>query len=680
MKKVIAAATTLVVSVALMLVGVAPASADYAPSNVSSATLVGGVAACQSDGTYTVTWTYSQALSPLSTQLNTAATKSTVTVSATSPTGTLFDGSSAPKVLSGTGAWITTFVQSRIPGSTKSVTISALANYVTPGASYNPTYTVPGQITLGGDCTPPTPNSGTPSVSTTPPSCTSAATLVLSAADHFSWGPVTTTAVGQTVTAAFVHVTAAPVTTAGVNYSVTAIAASGYLLPNGLATQTFTGTLAPELAGTDCDVVLPSASFVTGVCYANGTSSSEHLSFVFDNTKSNMAVEFSVPKASPAIDVWVPAGQKEAVETSPMRDSGGSYDVYMNGSPTALTLVIPAFTGCLTATPGDPHVTPQLCVSGSYAGGSITVVDVTGLVYTVVGPDGAKVPLVGNKALNLSPGNYVVSATAQTGYVLSGDSKWPLTVSIDPYVGDCLPTLPVWDAGATGSPAVCLPAGPFGSITLTHAIGENGKVDYKILNVATQVSTEVGSTVTTVQEPAGDYVVTATPTVKGDGISGGTNVFPVTVAEYDGDCLPTLAGFDAGATFAPATCRGSDGTSGTITFVTTPGEVDYTITNLATQVTTDLGTTTSSLKVAAGSYSIAAKVVHTGDTIFEFNAASGTLPTIMVAAVTTICSTLHTLAYTGVTSPGLGFGLAAAMLILGLAGLFVRRRYGRSAK
>jgi hypothetical protein len=367
-----------------------------------------------------------------------------------------------------------------------------------------------------------------------------------------------------------------------------------------------------------------------------------------------------------------------------MLADGDAHDAYkVTGTTTTWT---PLDTSTVCVTPGDPSFAPQTCngTSGSLVGGSITVDLKTGLVYEIQGgPDNIDIKNVSTATTTgLKPGDYTVSVVSAPGHFLdiTGPTAWPVTISIDAYPGDCLPTLPVWDAGATGSPAVCLPAGPFGTITLTHAIGEDGMVDYSILNVATGISTDAGSAVVSVQEPAGDYVVTATPTVKDDGISGGTNVFPVTVAAYDGDCLPTLAGFDAGATVSPATCKGADGTSGTINLITTPGEVDYTITNIATGVTTDLGTSTSSLKVVAGSYRVAAKVVHTGDTIFEFGAASGTFATIAVAAVITICSTLQTLAFTGAASPGLGFALAGGMLILGLAGLFVRRRYGRSAK
>jgi hypothetical protein len=377
---------------------------------------------------------------------------------------------------------------------------------------------------------------------------------------------------------------------------------------------------------------------------------------------------------------------------------GDAHDTYKVTGTTTTWTPLDASTLCVT--PGDPTFAAQTCdgTSGSLVGGSITVDLKTGLVYEIQGgPDNIDIKNVSTATTTgLKPGDYTVSVTNVPGYILdlTGQTSWPVTIPIDAYAGDCtLDTLASWDASVSGTDAVCTSSTTSaGTITLGHTLPDQlGKIDYKILNVATGVTQDLGTVASSVSEAPGDYVVTAKAAGARDGLNpsvqhsvvqpDGSQVFDtITIAAYDGDCLPTLAGFDAGATFAPATCRGSDGTSGTITFVTTEGEVDYTITNLATQVTTDLGTTTSSLKVAAGSYSVAAKVVHTGDTIFEFNAASGTLPTITVAAVTTICSALQTLAFTGVASPGLGLSLAASMLILGLAGLFVRRRYGRSAK
>jgi hypothetical protein len=369
---------------------------------------------------------------------------------------------------------------------------------------------------------------------------------------------------------------------------------------------------------------------------------------------------------------------------------GDAHDTYRVTGTTTTWTPVDVSTACVI--PGDPDFAPQSCVSDQLVGGSITVGLKPGvLVYSIKGgPNDVDIENVTNATTTgLAPGDYVVSVTTAPGFLLdlSGQTTWPVRISIDAYAGDCaqLPSHPLYHADASGTDAVCVPSlgENLGTITLAHSFdgeSEAGKVKYTITDNATGLTTNEATTVDSVQVPAGDYTVQGVLVDPTDGIDV-PNTFTIHIGAATGDCqLDTFALFNAGATFAPATCRGSDGTSGTITFVTTAGEVDYTITNLATQVTTDLGTTTSSLKVAAGSYSIAAKVVHTGDTISEFSAASGTLPTITVAAVTTICSTLQTLAFTGVTSPGLGIALAGSMLILGLAGLFVRRRYGRSAK
>jgi hypothetical protein len=339
----------------------------------------------------------------------------------------------------------------------------------------------------------------------------------------------------------------------------------------------------------------------------------------------------------------------------------------------------------ITVIPGDPIVTPVVCTDGASTGGSITVDLQTGLNYTLTGPDGANVPLINGHAVGLPAGDYVVSVTTEQGYVLGGTIAWPLTVKVDSAANDCTPTLPVVDAGAVGTAAVCdAQDNAFGTITLTRTDGQT--VDYTLEQDGVAGVTDLGTAQTSVSVVPGTYHVTAIP-LPGEGLN--TLSLPVgAVSNPDGSAtmtivitapqtacgdIPTLAAFTADASGSPALCSPADGTTGIITLATFAGDVDYTITNDATHVTTDLGTTTSSLHVLPGSYTVSASVVHAGDTLLNFGAPSGSFAPIVIAAGLVACSGISTLAFTGVDPQG-GIVLGAILLMLGFGALVVVRR------
>ncbi len=229
-----------------------------------------------------------------------------------------------------------------------------------------------------------------------------------------------------------------------------------------------------------CAKVDPKVDYRLGACYPNGSFSSKNLYLIFDNTNSTVPVTFSVPGAidvtspvspQPSITRVVPAGQKIEVETTPVWDQGVSYVVELSGvygqSLQNLDIVVPAFVGCLEVTPGDPSHTDETCVAGSTTpvGGSITVGLETGLTYTLDGP-GTKYDGVITKktTTGLPAGDYLVSVSANPGYVLTGADKWPYTITV--VKADC--TIPA--LAMTGSSPV-LGLGVIGALLVLGGVG-----------------------------------------------------------------------------------------------------------------------------------------------------------------------------------------------------------------
>ncbi|HEX4058713.1 MAG TPA: hypothetical protein VHX87_10420, partial [Galbitalea sp.] len=150
-------------------------------------------------------------------------------------------------------------------------------------------------------------------------------------------------------------------------------------------------------------------------------------------------------------------------------------------------------------------------------------------------------------------GPYVVtvsltSAAIADGYVLSDpDVSW--TYSFDSF---CPPTGATWNAGATGSNAVCTSGTTTdGVITLEHDTDQDGKVTYTITNDAAPTVIVYHGTNSTpgntlVNVGAGHYTVTAKATDVADGLSGSTNpdgseTFNIHVTLTSSDCVGDLA-------------------------------------------------------------------------------------------------------------------------------------------
>ncbi|MDQ1555366.1 MAG: hypothetical protein QOI02_368 [Actinomycetota bacterium] len=223
MKKFAAAFITALLAVGLALVGVAaPASAHTSK--------VTGVAACQTDGTYTVTWTYVADNVPDNKE---AETK----VITFSPSGSVLAGGvlkggqlflsvwtehqvNVPGVPVKTGNWTKTFTQSSIPGTANTATVMVQTDWKN-GPSTDET----GTVTLDGNCKKPTPADAKASVTITPATCESGETVKYGEVVHAT---LTGTADG----------------TKSGSYDITATADQGHKFAAG-ATTHWSGTLKP---------------------------------------------------------------------------------------------------------------------------------------------------------------------------------------------------------------------------------------------------------------------------------------------------------------------------------------------------------------------------------------------------------------------------------------------------
>jgi len=258
-----------------------------------------------------------------------------------------------------------------------------------------------------------------------------------------------------------------------------------------------------------CASVEPTVGYELGACYQNGTApnlfSSSNLTLVFDNSKSTVPVTFSVPNGldvksnvspTPSIVRIVPPGQVVKVETTPIWDKGGAYDVVINGvyavTIPGATITIPPFTGCLGATPGDPSHSNETCTVSGKVLGSITVGLETGLVYTIDGPNTHISPVTTKTVSGLAAGDYVVKVAPVKGYALTGADAWPLTITIAGITCGQLVTHPLVTPKVGLTPLSCTAPG---SYTLVSDAGVIWRINGQVV-------------------PAGTYQVSATSTLQ----------------------------------------------------------------------------------------------------------------------------------------------------------------------
>ncbi len=437
----------------------------------------------------------------------------------------------------------------------------------------------------------------------------------------------------------------------------------------------------------------PVVTAVAATCtYVNGASQAD-VSLVLDNTSSSSSSTFKVSGTTYSVN----GGATRTIDVGPVSSAGTSFNVYINGSTTATAVPVAAFTTCIPVIPGDPLVVQQTCSAGAPVGGSVTVDLDPHLVYTITGPSGFTpvTPTVspitnqnsGDYTLSgLGAGTYIVSVVPTTGYVLSGQAWWPLTVNMAPISCPTTPVTPTVNltAATCGGPNPNVPVETEGVISVS--------LDSNVVYTLTDGTSNPGVILTSADtsEPDGIYTVTASLTpaavIAGYVFPTGTQTsWPVS---FFSACFPTLATWHSGAVGTAPVCTSSD--EGTITLLhgpsltdanSEPGEVNYSIENDATSVVTNVGATTSSVNVAPGDYTVIATPVDPSDGLSGNTGTTNQLVYhLTVAAATTICAVAHALAFTGGSIGVLGFLLAGGMLLLGAGLVLMRRGFGRTAQ
>lgn len=412
------------------------------------------------------------------------------------------------------------------------------------------------------------------------------------------------------------------------------------------------------------DCYKPTVHLNTGVCFPDGitkdapegTFSSENVSFYFDNTASTVPVEFTVAvpdltNNTATIDVIVPAGEFREIATSPASNAGlVHYDVYIDGAATPVGLDVPMFDGCLNRTPGDPGHTDEVCVDGSVSNGSITVDGKLGLVYTVTNDDTKVVYELVNKAA-VPAGTYTVTVEAKAGFILTSADSWPFTVVIKAAV-NCEPPIPT-----PVVPFIGISCFANGSYTLPDVPG----ITWTVNNDAKLPGTYFVPTATKVEIIA-TYGATAKAAV------AAVAAEPIVVGSWNHTFVaPTGCDLITHPLVTPAAVTSKSPTCSSVGSYTVPTTVG---------VTYSIGGTT----VAAGVYPVTG-----AQSITVTAAANGPdygLETGVPAAwsldfpqrPTDCLGDLTTLALTGTTSM-IGAGAAFGFILIGAAGIFVRRRF-----
>jgi hypothetical protein len=475
----------------------------------------------------------------------------------------------------------------------------------------------------------------------------------------------------------------------GVN-TVTAAPAAGYLL-TGYPSGGWSFNI-----NTDCTATYSSS----GDCIATDSGSQEDVSLSLVNptsTGATFVVTSGDATVTPTGSYYVPADSTTVVDVGSVSDSGGTFSVSVNGGD-AIDVVIDSFTGCIPSTPADPTFTALTCTGSTAVGGSISTDGNPNLTYTLNGPDGftpvafpssPSTPII----TGLAAGDYTVDVVANPGFVLSGATSFPVSITLDAV--DCTGTPQTPQVSWTLPecvPDVHLTTGQFNAADTEEqglfSITPNSNVDYTISNGGPFTAVPASP----FTEPDGTYSIvgTLTPaaiaagftfTDPGVGDSYTLNADKTIATWSDIEfgplfCPPTLATWNAGATSSDATCAAPN--VGTITLNHSAGqadEVDYVVTNDATShvVYSGTGSADTVLQVAPGHYTVTASAHNAGDGI---SGDAGPYHVVVVAAGL-LCGNL---AFTGGTIGWFGFALAGGMLFLGIAFLYMKRRGNRTAE
>ncbi|MET4702668.1 hypothetical protein [Frigoribacterium sp. UYMn621] len=229
------------------------------------------------------------------------------------------------------------------------------------------------------------------------------------------------------------------------------------------------------------------------------------------------------------------------VTATPDKGYGFSSEAETSWSHTFKT---DAQNNCVTV-PGDPEAVGQTCAvsADGVVSGYLTVAPVTGVVYTIhpVTPAGADITVTAPKT-NVAPGDYVITAAAEPGYILSGVTEWKRTVA-DNAVDCSLPTDAFLPSSVSWVGETCSAGG---TVSGYIAIDPTDFLSYFVGTtqlVSARTAFAPGTYIVTVVAPAGDTI---------DGPSSYTATITksaTSCGNLDPQSLTTLAftGFDSGA-------------------------------------------------------------------------------------------------------------------------------------
>ncbi len=598
MKRLIAALTTGLVALALVVVGAAaPASAHTAV--LSSAT------ACNSDGSAKITWTLDNDWAQV------------VTVTSSSDTAVIpVDSTVAATKVNGSGDTQSTFIQNI------SAPAAGYTNTITLGLKWTDgtTASVNATAKVGAYCTVPTTTDASAAVVLTPAACGAAETVAEGAISNATWTSSTITSTTYTIVAtansghafgtpsaggklsgknsvetvetftgylnaatspsqcktasaaiidtaatckATESVTEGTVSHAtwetplytGLNYTLVADAAPGYEFPNGPGVSnantklTYTGTEAAALTGQPCeDYKIVAWTMPSWDNSTTPTWSQTYFTSQEENTPDLNALDSKLTEAC-GVQYQVDIYYNSQITTNLI--AGG----YLDGPNNPQEDLIPGgwgvayklVQGPACATPVIPAETDS-CSNG----GSITITPALGVVYDV---DGSPVNTSGGVpvVVAVGNGNHTVTATALSGYLLQGYPPygWSFDVNTNCTAsysssGTCS------SANGISQETVTLvfnnPSSSDATFTVTSTDGTvTGSGSYDVPPDTTGLSEQVG----TIGSAGGTFDVS---------INGGTPI-AVSVASYTGCLLVT----PSDPTFTPATCSGTTVTGGSIT-------------------------------------------------------------------------------------------------------------------
>jgi hypothetical protein len=523
MKKIIAGmATVLLASGFAVAAGIAPASAQ-APS-------VSGSAACQVDGTYTVTWNYAVSNVP-------TGTTAAASVTASSPAGAITGG--------GVTTTTTTFTQSGLAGTATeaAVTIQTLWS---DGLSES----TPAEVTLTGCAAVPAP---APAPAPAPvaeapaveapvaeaPAAEAPAAPAAEAPAEVSGDAAASTSPEPEATDDVTTdeaVSALPcITDDQISYVYDPSTNSGVI--------TVADSAAAEARAAGTSGVLCEPLYVTATSWLSASETFPESGDVAELFPLTLLDENALPEITTAGEYafGAPVSCGKGIiyaSHEPLSDVPDYLAVESAYQPQWLEVFLPGFGPSWTFNNDDCGVAfadafaqPQTCDPldpTSPLDGSLSFALNDTVTYSIDGVD------VTEETLTVEPGTYTVTITANEGYTYQGEPEIELVVE----AAECdLPVFAVWDANASAVSGQCPPSGDTptpGYIDVVFPEGAESAVQYFLDD-----ETELTAARTEV-EP-GTYTVTAVPRNPEDSILGDAE-WTLTVDEVEcASVLPTLA-------------------------------------------------------------------------------------------------------------------------------------------